>query len=519
MNVARRRRWLRSSVLVATIAAIAMPAVAPGIVAAAPNPAPVISGSLATVVEGDGPDVTMHFVLQLDRVSSTPVTVQVATRDGGATSPADFDALAPTTVTFAPGATSRIVDVTVHGDTIDEGDYEYLLLDLSDPVGADFGGGSSVSIEGRIYDDEPTVSPAPVLSGSLATVVEGDGPDVTMHFVLQLDRVSSTPVTVQVATRDGGATSPADFDALAPTTVTFAPGATSRIVDVTVHGDTIDEGDYEYLLLDLSDPVGADFGGGSSVSIEGRIYDDEPTVPPAPVLSGSLATVVEGDGPDVTMHFVLQLDRVSSTPVTVQVATRDGGATSPADFDALAPTTVTFAPGATSRIVDVTVHGDTIDEGDYEYLLLDLSDPVGADFGGGSSVSIEGRIYDDEGDGDPVPSRQIHIASPSVIEGDDGDTRTLHFTVSLDRPASTPVTVDATSHDNDATDADGDYDALPPTTLTFAPGQQVIDVPITVHGDTRDEFESETMYVQLSQPERRRAGVLRDVRVRHHLRR
>ena len=46
---------------------------------------PIVSAPLATVAEGDAGDVTMHFVLSLDRVLTTPVTVDVETQDGSAT--------------------------------------------------------------------------------------------------------------------------------------------------------------------------------------------------------------------------------------------------------------------------------------------------------------------------------------------------------------------------------------------------------------------------------------------------
>ena len=39
--------------------------------------------------------------------------------------------------------------------------------------------------------------------------------------------------------------------------------------------------------------------------------------------------------------------------------------------------------------------------------------------------------------------------------------------MSLDRPATSTVSVDIQSFDYTATVADGDYDALPSTTLTF----------------------------------------------------
>src|SRR6185295_5452081 len=129
-------------------------------------------------------------------------------------------------------------------------------------VDVGFNGSTEWSAQGSIYDDDGAGDPAPspIVSASQATVVEGDGPDVTMRFMVTLDRVSSTPVSVDVETQDSNATAGDDYDAVDPTTLTFAPGDTAIEVPVTVHGDTLDEGDAEFLVLHLFNGVGADLG-------------------------------------------------------------------------------------------------------------------------------------------------------------------------------------------------------------------------------------------------------------------
>ncbi len=255
MVVARRRRsWFLAIVFI--MVAGLMPASTRSVAAAGPA-TPIVSAPLATVVEGDAGQATMHFVLSLDRVLTTPVTVDVETQDGSAVAPDDYVALPLTTVTFAPGTTVKVVDVTVEGDTLDEFDYESLYLVLTNPSGADFSNGATeTAIEGRIQDDDKTLPAIPIVSAPLATVVEGDAGQATMHFVLSLDRVLTTPVTVDVETQDGSAVAPDDYVALPPTTVTFAPGTTVKVVDVTVEGDTLDEFDYESLLPRPYQPVG-----------------------------------------------------------------------------------------------------------------------------------------------------------------------------------------------------------------------------------------------------------------------
>ena len=157
-----------------------------------------------------------------------------------------------------------------------------------------------------------------------------------------------------------------------------------------------------------------------------------------------------------------------------------------------------------------------------EAMYVQLSNPVGATIGYyqyGSYGYAFGTIYDD--DITPVPPPELRIGPASVVEGGDGDTGALHFPVSLDRPATSTVTVDVQSFDYAATVADGDYDAIPLTTLTFSAGQQVKDVVVTTHGDTLDEGEFGAHVPAALEPGRRDHRLLRRLRLwlRHDLRR
>ncbi len=195
------------------------------------------------------------------------------------------------------------------------------------------------------------------------------------------------------------------------------------------------------------------------------------------------------------------LDRPATSTVSVDVQSFDNTATvADGDYDALPLTTLTFTPGQQVKDVVVTTHGDSRDEGELEAMYLQLSNAVGAtigfDYQFGFFGFAFGTIYDD--DITEVPLPEVRVGRASVVEGGDGDTGALHFAVVLDRPATSTVSVDVQSFDNTATVADGDYDAIPLTTLTFTPGQQVKDVVVTTHGDSRDEGELEAMYLQLS---------------------
>jgi hypothetical protein len=88
----------------------------------------------------------------------------------------------------------------------------------------------------------------------------------------------------------------------------------------------------------------------------------------------------------------------------------------------------------------------------------------------------------------------LSIDDVNVAEGDAGTTPAT-FTVSLDRPSPTPVTVDFATADGTAV-APADH-AATTGTVTFAPGETSRPVTVPVNGDTVDEPD-ETFTVTLS---------------------
>ncbi|HKQ51947.1 MAG TPA: Calx-beta domain-containing protein, partial [Pyrinomonadaceae bacterium] len=86
--------------------------------------------------------------------------------------------------------------------------------------------------------------------------------------------------------------------------------------------------------------------------------------------------VTEGDA-DVSATFNVTLSAASAQTVKVIYRTAFGTATAPADFKSLGLTTLTFAPGETTKTVSVMVRGDTMDE-PAETFQLQLSSPVNA---------------------------------------------------------------------------------------------------------------------------------------------
>jgi hypothetical protein len=436
--------------------------------------APTISISTPSPVsEGNAGSTNMVFTVNLSgNATSKPVTVQFATVNGSATAGSDYTATSGT-LTFAPGTTSQLVTVSVTGDVVDE-DNESFSVNLTAPTNATLGASSA---NGTINDDDAQ----PAISMGNATIVEGDSGSQALVFTASLSAPSSKQVTAQFATGDGTAlTTDGDYNATSGT-ITFAPGATTATITVTVNADTKNEAD-ETFNVTLTNPVDATLADATGV---GTIEDDDD--PPA--LSVSSVSNVEGDGGTTNYVFTVSLSAASGQVVTVAYATNDDSATAGSDYTATSGT-LTFIPGTTTQTVTVAVSGDT-DPEENETFTLGLSDPGNATLSTVPGQGV-GAITNDDG-----PHLSFALANVVQDEGNSGTTAYV-FAVNIGEIDAEQVTVAYSTQDGTATVADNDYVAASGT-LTFAPGETVQFITVLVNGDTRVEGD-ETFSVVLSDP-------------------
>ncbi len=317
------------------------------------------------VTEGAGPAT---FTVTLSAPSGQTVTVDYATANGTATAPADYTAVATTTLTFAPGATTQTVNVSVVDDAVDEPS-ENFFVNLSNATNASILDGQGV---GTINDNDPATATLSI--NDAPAVTEGAGPST---FTVTLSAPSAQTVTVDYATANGTASAPADYTS-ATGTVTFAPGATTQTVNVSVVDDALDEPS-ENFFVNLSNAVNAAILDGQGV---GTINDNDP--PASPGLSINDVTVAEPTAGTTTATFTVTLGSPSGQTVTVDYATANGTATAPLDYTAVVTTTLIFAPGTTTQTVDITVNADTTFEPDETFFVnlsgatnATISDPQG----------------------------------------------------------------------------------------------------------------------------------------------
>jgi N-acetylglucosamine-6-sulfatase len=314
------------------------------------------------------------------------------------------------------------------------------------------------------------------LSVGDAQVTEGETGTTPMTFTVTLSPASDEPVTVSYATDDGSATSPDDYGAVAGQ-LTFDPGATSRTVTVSVAGDNLTEGD-ESFTLQLADAVGAQLADGTAT---GAILDDDDA---ASSVSIGDVVVTEGNSGTTSAVFPVTLSPPTAQPVTVSWATSPGTATSPGDFQA-GSDSLTFQPGETAKTITIPVVGDTAYEGQ-EVFSVDISS--------GDVAVADGHANGTINNDDAPPF--LIISDITMTEGT-GPPTIVSFVVTLSASSTVPATVNYATVDGTAR-APSDYLSTSGT-VTFAPGETVKTIQVSVVGDSSDE-RAESFTISLTNP-------------------
>ena len=320
--------------------------------------------------EGNAGNTPMNFTATLSNPVQGSVGATLNTADGNSATVLqnatvadnDYVAITNSAFTLASGVT-QTVPVQIVGDTDVEPNqgFRLILTNLTTAAGIPAGAitfGNATG-NGTINNDDSTS-----LNIAAATLLEGNTGTSVMNFAVSLPAPSKDPVTVNFATTDGTATAGVDYVALAGT-LTFPSNVQSQQIAITVNGDVVFENN-ETFTVTLSAPSGATIGTASAI---GTIIDDE-------VLGLSIAdaTIAEGaNGSTVLLNFTVTLAGASSLPVTVDYATSNGTASAPGDFTSVSGT-LTFAPGESSKIVAVSILGDSIVENN-ETFAVTLSNP------------------------------------------------------------------------------------------------------------------------------------------------
>jgi len=377
---------------------------------------------------------------------------------GDITPPGDVTPLSGT-LTFAAGQASVPLQITIVNDFTPEPN-KTLTVTLSNPrsTGPATGAnkpklGATTSATVTIVDEEPRLA----FSAGAFSVAEGGS------MLVPVVRTGPTTGTlmVDVTGVSGTATANTDFT-VTPGTLIFGPGITKLNVTVAAPEDAAAEG-AEQATLQLANPVNASLGALKTATL--TIQDNES----AGVIQFAAAALsaVEGRTARVT---VTRTGTNLVGGVTVGWSKTGGTATSGADFS---PTSgvLTFGAGVTSQSFDIVTVDDADAEGT-ETVVLSLGLPSsGATLGTPSALTL--LIVDTEQSvafrsitfsvGETVPQAVISVIRLGVPEG------TAMVTAATVTASTAPVAVPGL-----------DYTTVPPTVLTFGPGEilKTFSVPI-----------------------------------------
>ncbi len=437
-----------------------------------------------------------NFDIRLTGPAATATSVRWATADTGtADGGVDYRADAGT-VSFAAGETKKTVSVVINGDAAAE-KAEYFSVSLSASQGADVVDGSAI---GTIFNA------AQGLKVGDASVTEGNAGTRQLTFEVERVGVPTGAVTATWYTKDVPTQGSAGAEALAPVltayeelpvspaspgsdytavtnrTVSFAAGQTKATISVTVNGDTTAE-NHERLEVRIGSVIGTQsIIDGSGL---GTILTDDSGVS---VIDATITEGLRGSRPEEVT--IARRGSVLGT-AWVDWAVTAWTAGSPSDSFTPASGTVKFDSGETTKTFPVMITGDSTAEGD-ELVLVTLSSPVGT---GITDATGSVTIADDDG---------LTVDDVTVVEPLTGTTSAT-FTIRLNGPARTPVSVDWATSANGPTGtraatAGTDYSAVTRTRrVEFAVGETSKQVSVSVRSDTTAE-PTEAFGVYLSTP-------------------
>ncbi len=304
---------------------------------------PTLSASDVTVNENSG---NASVRIRLSDASSETVRVTAYTRAGTARGGSDYYGDTKT-LTFAPGVTSQVVNVTLVNDQINEATESFQVI-LVNPVNATIADSNGVVT----INDDDTGGGGSRLSIRSLSVDEGVG---TARVSVSLNQPAATTVSVLAFTQTLTATPGQDFYG-ATTRLQFSPGQTVSRFDLFILDDARAESS-ETVRLRLTDARG-----GGAVIADGSavltITDNDSGGGPAR-LNASSATVNESVG---TATVRLTLSRaVNNATVSAEVFTQSGSARGGSDYYGFSRR-VFFAPGVTQQTVSIPIINDTARE-------------------------------------------------------------------------------------------------------------------------------------------------------------
>jgi sugar lactone lactonase YvrE len=460
------------------------------------------------------------FTVTLARASSIPITIDVATADGSAITGSDYTAT-NRRIAFAPGTTSQMILVPILDDAASEPS-ETFTINLSNAVGATIADGQGI---GTIQDTDIS---GPAISISDATAIEGSdtlkfidrfvpdgsgglsrargatfGPDgngdgamdlyvgsVDTNQVLRYDGLTGAFIDVFVTAGSGGLDGPFHLKFFGPNNDLFVTGRPNNGL-LRFNGAT---GAFiEQVIGGAAHPSGLTVGDDGYLYVSNLVGDN----------------VLRYDGAQLREFIAIRAGGLNEPSNTIFGPDANHDGIKDAYVGSLSTGQILRYDGVTGTFIDVFVQG--------QFAL----GPIWLQFGSDgylyatdrTSPQLETSIVRfDSSSGAPVDRLDLGRDGSAFMIGPDnivysssngaggfverfGHSSLVAFTVSLDAPSASPVTVNYTTANGSAS-AGNDYLASSGT-LTFAPGQTTQTILVKTLDDEAAE-PSETFTVTLS---------------------
>jgi ELWxxDGT repeat protein len=434
----------------------------------------ILSFTSATyTVNEDGTPVTAVTV-QRTGGSDGAVQASIYLTNGTATYPQDYSATA-VTVSFAGGETSKVVNLPIYNDTLQEPD-ETIKLTLANPLGGAVLGAQQSAILTIPANDVPSTGTIAFDNSSYSV-----GENGTSSITLIRTGGSEGAVSVTVNLTDGTATAANDYTNT-PVVVSFANGETSKTISIPIVNDAIYE-TTETINLSLSAVTNGAALGTQKTAVLSILDND-----PQPTISIGNVSLSEGNSGTTNATFAVSLSNPSSQTITVDYATSDVTATAGSDYTSVNQTTLTFAPGETTKNITVSIIGDSVIELD-ETFKVDLSNATNATLG--TVTAGIGTIVNDDN-----PPAGVLSFGAATYSFDESGTPTA--TVTIDRTNGSGGSIGVTIGLSGGTATAG-IDYVSTINVAFANGETSKTVTIPIINDTLIE-PTETVNLSLTNP-------------------
>lgn len=444
-----------------------------------------ISPLLSTQAEGSGGGTT-NFTFTVARTGdfADAVTLDWTVTGSGVTpaNAADFAAMSGQ-VTLNATEESKVINVTVNADTIVEPN-EGFTVTLSNPTNGYVL--TTATADGTINNDDSSTL---TLTGGVSTP-EGNTGSTNVVYIATLSNAVQGGFSVAYTTSDDTATA-ADGDYTDNDgSLSFTGNAgETRTITVAVNGDTKVEAGETFVVA-----LGLVTGSPGTVTIVDSSTPTTITNDDSATISITDVTQLESSGSQV---FTVSLSNPVDIAVSVDIATADGTALTPADYGSNSGT-ITFPAGNNnSQTVTVTVVNDSEFEAD-ETFVVNLSNLVAA----ARSVTIS----DSQGLGTIQNDDALTISITATNDSaDENSAGTGTWRISRNGTlgavtANLEVDLTSTALAADWTQSGASFVSMAPGgigTVTIPDGQSFVDITLTPVDDLAAEAD-ETVQLNLT---------------------